>query len=200
MKMLNLLIAGALLLGACSSAPKKTSDASGSTAAANLAPGAVGPGDKKSPVMVGPDIVAPLSAPQVWAVLAGLDNWGAWNPKVTKVNAGPGLNVGTELRYGWEEREVKAIIEEVKENELLTWKGARTGDDVLLRWQLSPMGVNTVVSLRAVLRPGAGATPIANAGVETNHWIGALQIELRRLADDAVKSKKKTVKKAVSKP
>lgn len=203
MKTLPLLLAFSLALGACKSAPKQDLSGAGpdKLAAATAAkPGGAGPGDVKAPVQVGPDIMANLPAPQIWAVLASLDNWGAWNSKITKVNAGPGLNVGTELRYGWEEREVKAVIEEVKENEILAWKGTRTGKDVMMRWVLRPMGVNTVVSLRAVLRPGAGATPIANAGAETSAWIGALQIELNRLADEAAKALKKPAKKAVSKP
>lgn len=197
-----------LMLGACASGPKAKADLSqpGTTAVAATKPGSAGPGKEAAPVQVGPDFLTPLKPQRVWDVLSSLDNWGAWNPKVTKVQAGPGLNVGTQLSYGWEEREVKATIEEVKDDQELTWKGARTGDDVLLRWEIRPMGVNTLVSLRAVLKPNAGATPIANAGAETNAWIGALQIELSRLADvdakaaQAAKAAKKHSKKAVSKP
>jgi hypothetical protein len=196
MRTYSILIAGLcaiLALGACASAPKAKpaeGQAVQAKAQAQAQPGAVGPGDKKAPILVGPDFITPLKPAQVWSVLSSLDNWGAWNPKVTKVQAGPGLNVGTELRYGWEEREIKAVLEEVKEQERLVWKGARSGSDVLLRWEIKPLGVSTLVSLRAVLKPGAGQTPIANAGLETNAWIGALQIELNRLADEAKKAVK----------
>jgi hypothetical protein len=192
MRIPSILIAGlsaVLALGACASSPKAKAT-EGALADPQAKPGAVGPGDKKAPILVGPDFITPLKPAQVWGVLSSLDNWGAWNHKVTKVQAGPGLNVGTELRYGWEEREVKAVLAEVKEQERLVWKGARSGSDVLLRWEIKPLGVNTLVSLRAVLKPSAGQTPIANAGLETNAWIGALQIELSRLADEAKKAVK----------
>lgn len=205
---LRILLASVAVLGlltACGPRASKPTDLSATAPAGNptAKPGSVGPGDKQAPVMVGADIITPLKPQQVWSVLSSLDNWGAWNPKVTKVNAGPGLNVGTQLSYGWEEREIKAALEDVKENERLVWKGARTGEDVLMRWEIRALGLNTGVSLRAVLRPGAGQTPIANAGAETSAWIGALQIELSRLADEATKAAKaakKAPKKAVTKP
>lgn len=176
-------------LGACAGPAKPKAQAPETAAApaqAALAqpaakPGSVGPGDAKAPIQVGPDILTRLKPVQVWEVLAGLDQWGAWNPKVTRVQAGPGLNTGTELRYGWEDREIKAVIQEVREAQKLVWKGARSGSDVIMRWEIRPLGAETLVSLRAVLKPGSGATPIANAGLETQHWIGALQVELSRL-------------------
>lgn len=195
MKTLKLVpaLAAILLLQACASNQSKPSAAGSAEAAA------VQPKPELKPMQVGPDITSPLKPAEIWAVLASLDNWGAWNKKVTKVDAGPGLNAGTRIRYAWEEREVDAVVEEVVENQVLTWKGARSGKDVLLRWQLRDSGGITSISLKAVLKPNAGATPIANAGAETSAWIGALQIELNRLYS-AESAKKKPVKKPVSKP
>jgi hypothetical protein len=182
----------AFLLGACATAGAKSSAPS----AQGAQPGSAGPGDKHAPILVGADILSPLPQDKIWTVLTALDNWGAWNQKVTKVNATPGLNVGTAITYGWEEREIQALVEELKEGETFAWRGARSGKDVLLRWQLRPAGGgNVLVSLRAVLKPGAGATPIANAGAETQAWMGALQLELNRLVE-ATKPAAKPSKKA----
>ena len=140
---------------------------------------------KDQPVMVGTDIIEQVPQAQVWALLTDVDNWGAWNSKVTKVSHGAGLNVGADLSYGWEEKSVSATLEEVKEPELFVWKGTRSGDNVRLRWTLTGRPDNsTLVSLRAELKPNAGQTAIANAGNEISAWINALQTVLNKKAAD----------------
>jgi hypothetical protein len=140
---------------------------------------------KDQPVMVGTDIIAQVPQAQVWALLTDVDNWGAWNTKVTKVSHGAGLNVGADLSYGWEEKSVSATLDEIKEPDLFVWKGTRSGDNVRLRWSLTGRPDNsTLVSLRAELKPNASQTAIANAGNEISAWINALQTVLNKKAAD----------------
>lgn len=160
-----------------------------------------GPGDQAAPVMVGSDIIANLSKADTWALLSDTDNWGAWNKKVTAVAHTAGLNTGADLSYRWEEKDVQASVTAVKEAELLEWKGARAGKDVLLRWSLTPLDPHrTVVSLRAVLKNKASETLIANASNEVQSWMGPLQEELTRRAPapapEAAKPAKKRKKAA----
>ncbi|HTB33814.1 MAG TPA: SRPBCC family protein [bacterium] len=168
---------------------------------------------KDQPVMVGTDIIAQVPQAQVWALLTDVDNWGAWNSKVTKVSHGAGLNVGADLSYAWEEKSVSATLDDIKEPERFVWKGARSGDNVRMRWTLSGRPDNTtLVSLRAELKPNAGQTAIANAGVEISAWINALQTVLNKKAADIQaaaaaaapapkgKGKKKSHAKAAAKP
>jgi len=140
---------------------------------------------KDQPVMVGTDIIAQVPQAQVWALLTDVDNWGAWNSKVTKVSHGAGLNVGADLSYGWEEKSVTATLEEIKEPERMVWKGARSGDNVRMRWTLTGRPDNTtLISLRAELKPNASQTAIANAGNEISAWISTLQAALSKKAAD----------------
>jgi hypothetical protein len=140
---------------------------------------------KDQPVMVGTDIIAQVPQAQVWALLTDVDNWGAWNSKVTKVSHGAGLNVGADLSYGWEEKSVTATLEEIKEPERMVWKGTRSGDNVHMRWTLTGRPDNTtLISLRAELKPNANQTAIANAGNEISVWISSLQAALNKKAAD----------------
>jgi hypothetical protein len=196
MKTLALVLGLAALAGLNACAAGHATGAAKPADAAPAKAAAAVPSPDKAPMLVGTDILTPLPVAKIWAVLSAIDNWGVWNPKITKVQAGPGLNAGTAVTYGWEEREIQAVIEDVKEDERLVWKGARTGKDVLMRWELRPAGQNVVVSLRAVLRPGANATTVANAGLETQAWMGALQVELTRLVDSLPKPAAKKKKAA----
>lgn len=161
------------------------------------------PGDKSAPIAVSTDVIVELSPAEVWAVLSDVDNWGVWNPKVTEVKHGAGLNIGSELSYRWEEHKVEAVVEQLKENELFVWRGSRSGDNVLMQWTLRPSGAaNALVSLRSVLTPKASQTFQANAGLENQAWVSSLQAELaKRLAAKPKPVKKaKAPKKAAAKP
>jgi hypothetical protein len=199
------LSAAALFLGACAhtskSAAAPTKDATPAPAAAPT------PDYSKQPVQVGTGVIVAATPAQVWTVLSDLDQWGAWNPKVTKLTAGPGLNAGTTISYTWEEREVKATLEDVKEASLLQWHGARSGADVTLKWMLIPVPAGSSVNLFAILKPGAGATPQANALNEVQAWLDALKVEAEKRfpapvapVTKAKKAGKKAAKTAVSKP
>jgi uncharacterized protein YndB with AHSA1/START domain len=175
----------------------------------NLKPGATPlptPDYSKAPVQIGTGVIVAAPPAIVWSVLTDLDQWGAWNTKVTKVAAAPGLNVGTEIAYSWEEHEVKAVVEEMKENEVLQWKGTRTGSDAKLRWILQPVPAGTSLNLFAVLKPGAGETPKANAFLEVNAWLEALKAEAEKRSPPPTptpmptKRKKKAVKTPVPQP
>jgi hypothetical protein len=203
-KFLSLLVAG-LFLGACASNKAKdaASDPAAAKAVADAKPGSPGPGDKQAPVMVGPDVIAAVPVEEAWKTLSDVENWGAWNSKVTAVKPGAGLNTGTELQWKWEERGVSSTVVELKENELLLLKGCRTGSNVSLRWTLSARDKqHCLVSLRALLKPGANQTLIANASNETQAWMEALQGELAKKAaamappPPAPKKTKKPAKKA----
>jgi hypothetical protein len=138
---------------------------------------------KDQPVMVGTDIIAQVPQAQVWALLTDVDNWGAWNSKVTKVSHGAGLNVGADLSYTWEEKSISATLDDIKEPELFVWKGARSGDGVRMHWSLSARaGDSTLISLRAELKPNPSQTAIANAGNEISAWVSAMQTELNKRA------------------
>jgi len=161
-------------LAACAGPQAKTAD--GAKPAASQSP-------KEAPVMVGTDIIAQVPQADVWALLTDVDNWGAWNSKVTKVSHGAGLNVGADLSYTWEEKSVSATLDDIKEPELFIWKGTRSGSNVRLRWILAARpNQSTLVSLRAELKPNASQTSIANASVEISAWIGALQTALNKKA------------------
>jgi hypothetical protein len=184
-KMSLLLIAIGLLAGACaSSKPKDASiDPAAAKAAANAKPGSAGPGDQAAPTLVGPDIIVAVPSDVAWKTLSDVENWGAWNPKVTEVQPGAGLNTGSELTWKWEEKQIHSTVTDIKDGESLVLKGCRTGSDVSLRWMLRAMDPqHTVVSLRAALRPGASQTQIANASIETQAWILALQDEMAKKA------------------
>jgi hypothetical protein len=140
---------------------------------------------KDQPVMVGADIIAQVPQAQVWALLTDVDNWGAWNSKVTKVSHGAGLNVGADLSYVWEEKSVAATLDDIKEPERFVWKGTRSGDNVRMLWTLTGRPDNsTLVSLRAELKPNAGQTAVANASNEISVWISSLQAALNKKAAD----------------
>ena len=199
---LSLLLASSLILAACAS--NKPKDASGdpeaARAVATARPGSAGPGDQGAPTLVGPDIIAAVPADVAWKTLSDVENWGAWNPKVTAVKPGAGLNTGTELEWKWEEKTIHSTITAVKDGESLVLKGSRTGSDVSLRWLVKGMDpTHTVVSLRAALRPGASATQIANAGVETQAWMEAMQTELNKKAAAYAPAPAKKAKKASKK-
>jgi hypothetical protein len=82
-------------------------------------------------------------------------------------------------------------VVEVKDGELLWLKGCKTGSDVGLKWTIKALDPShTVVSLRAVLKHNANQTLIANAGVETQAWLMALQDELNKKAAALPKPKK----------
>ena len=185
------LILLAAFTAACASGSKSASSSTAAKPTAVPTP----PGDKNAPIAVSSDIVVALSPAEVWACLSDVDNWGAWNPKVTAVKASAGLNVGSDLSYRWEEREVKAVVEKFKEGELLEWRGARSGGDVLMHWQLYPNGDNTTVSLRTVLTPRASQTFQANAGAENMAWISAAKAELEKRAAAKPQPVKKAHKK-----
>jgi hypothetical protein len=192
---LALLLAAVLAAGCASAKPK---DLSGNPSAASAAKaGSVGPGDRGAPIMVGPDIIVEAPVDEAWTVLSDVENWGAWNPKVTQVTPGAGLNTGSELEWSWEEKKIHSTVTAYKQDELLTIKGCRSGSDASLRWVLRNLGPKkTLVSLRALLSPGANATLIANAGNETQAWILALQDEMaRRAAARKPASKKKAAAK-----
>jgi hypothetical protein len=201
---LSLLIAASLLLGACAAErPRDASvDAGAAKAAANAKPGSPGPGNHDAPTLVGPDIIVAVPVDDVWKTLSDVQNWGLWNTKVTGVEPGAGLNVGTELAWTWEEKKIHSVVTAFKEDDSLVLKGCKTGSDVSLRWTLHSIdAAHTVISLRAELKAGAGPTPIANAAAETNVWISALGDEMAKkaaaLAPVApVKKSKKAKKKA----
>jgi hypothetical protein len=180
-----LILVASLLLGACAaSKPKDASvDSAAAKAAANARPGSAGPGDAAAAVQVGPDIIVAVPTDVVWATLSDIENWGAWNTKVTEVQPGAGLNTGSEITWKWEEKQIHSTVTDLKNGESLVLKGCRTGSDVSLKWTLRAADdQHTVISLRAILRPGAGQTLIANASTETQAWIIAIQAEMNKKA------------------
>lgn len=184
----------ALFLGACAGKkPVKDAavDPEAAKAVATAKPGSPGPGDQSAPILVGPDIIAAVPADLAWKSVSDVENWGAWNSKVTAVQPGAGLNTGTELKWKWEEKEIRSTVVEVKDGETLWLKGCKTGSDVGLKWTIKALDAgHTVVSLRAVLKHNANQTLIANAGVETQAWLMALQDELNKKAAALPKPKK----------
>ena len=203
-KSLSVIASLALFAGACAGhQPVKDAsvDPAAAKAAATAKPGSAGPGDQDAPIMVGPDIIAAVPAEMAWKSVSDVENWGAWNSKVTAVEPGAGLNTGTELKWKWEEKEIKSTVVDVKDGEMLWLKGCKTGSDVGLKWTIKALDpAHTVVSLRAVLKHNANQTLIANAGVETQAWLMALQDELnKKAATLAPAPKAKKAKKAAKK-
>ena len=195
-----IILATGLLLGACAGNKPKdaSSNAEAAKAVATAKPGSPGPGNNAAPILVGPDIIAAVPVELAWKTVSDVENWGAWNTKVTEVKPGAGLNTGTELAWKWEEKEIHSIVVSFKDGESMELKGCKTGSDVGLRWIVRAMDPqHTVISLRAVLKPSAGQTLIANAGVETQAWLSALQDELNKMAATLVPPKK--AKKAAKK-
>ena len=197
---LALVIASGLLIGACASNKSKdaSSNAEAAKAVATAKPGSPGPGNSAAPVLVGPDIIAAVPAELAWKTVSDVENWGAWNAKVTQVKPGAGLNTGSELAWKWEEKDIHSSVVAFKDGESMELKGCKTGSDVGLRWTVRAMDKDhTVISLRAVLKPSASQTLIANAGIETQAWLNALQDELNKKA--AALAPPKKAKKAAKK-
>ena len=173
----------AVLAAGCSSAPK----------AGSGLPGDPGPqGKPEAPFLVGPDVVAELSASEAWGLLSDTAKWGEWCPKAMSVTAALPLTPGAEVAWAWGGKSVHATVAKLSDGQALWLQGAASGDKVVLRWNLQALAPDRVsVSLKAALRPGSKEELIAAAMAETTDWIVAFKAELDKLAASKPKPSKK---------
>jgi hypothetical protein len=146
-------------------------------------PGAVGPGKKEAPLLVGPDIIVAVPVANAWALLSDVDHWSDWNSRVSGVTHTATVAEGAAFSYKDGGKEVDATVVTLKDQAELAWEGAAMGSHVRLHWTLKAMDAQrTLVSLRAELKPTASTEVMGAAGAETSNWVAAAQAALAKEA------------------
>ncbi len=121
-------------------------------------------------------LILPATPEAIWPLLSKVEDWGAWNEKVTKVEPGSGLSPGAKIEWQYDEKDVTSTVVSVKEREELSFKPAGSAKKATLKWLLQPRGDGTtLVTLRGEVPYGTAAEVMGRLGTELNEWVTALK-------------------------
>jgi hypothetical protein len=77
-------------------------------------------------------ILAPLEV--VWSVQTKIDEWGRWNPDVSKVTLRGPLSVGTEFHWKAGGASIHSVLQEVEPKQRIAWSGRTLGIRAFHAW------------------------------------------------------------------
>jgi len=168
-------LASALLASACASSRSGSASASPKPDAPMGAAAKAASSNPKAPVQIGPDAIVEAPLAGLWNLITHVEDWGAWNPKVTEVSPGAGLSQGASLSWRWEEDKVSSVIQVVKPNEEFAFLGSASGKKVLMRFKLASLDARRVrITLRGEIPYGSSQTLVDKVSHETMEWLTAL--------------------------
>lgn len=172
-------LAAALLISAGCAGAKKSPSPSPTNVGADLgsARSATTPAAKKSKrpetEAISASVILPAAKPErLWLLLSKVEDWGAWNSKVTHIEPGAGLAPGARIDWQYDEKDLSSTVVTVKENQELAFKGTASSKKAVLRWLLQPKpDGSTLVVLRAEVPYGTASETMAKLGIEINEWL-----------------------------
>ena len=133
-KMTTIQIASALLFMAVSAV----------ATAQNAASLAV-PINENAPVKARRQLYIEAAPTQVWQVLTAVNNWPAWNAKITKAALPEAAHVGTAFKWTVNGAKINSIFHTVKPGVALGWTGSTFGGTAIHNWRLEATGSGTTV-------------------------------------------------------
>ncbi len=179
------LMALAYLASACASSAKGSANATSTATAQMSVAGKPLGSNPKAPVQIGPDAIIEAPLAGIWNLITRVEDWGAWNPKVTEVSPGAGLSQGAELHWRHEEEKISSVIQSVKPNEEFSFLGSASGKKVLMRFSLKALDARRVrITLRGEIAYGSSQKLVDKVSHETMEWLTALNQAARDLKFD----------------
>lgn len=100
---------------------------------------------RNAPAFAEEDVTVNAPVQEVWDVLAGLDQWPAWNTSVTSMKIHGPVLPGTEFHWVAGGMKIRSRIEEVQPLNRIAWSGKTMGIRAIHVWALSQDGDSTRV-------------------------------------------------------
>lgn len=101
--------------------------------------------NKKAPVFAAGEIEIAASIETVWAVMADIDLWPAWNPDVKSASLEGELAKGSTFRWNAGPGTIISTLQQVERPRILAWTGKTLGIKAVHVWLLEPKGERTIV-------------------------------------------------------
>jgi uncharacterized protein YndB with AHSA1/START domain len=125
-----------------------------------------------------------VSATTVWKVMADVERWAAWLPRMTKTRLAGPLLIGAGLRWRWRGVPLTGRLRDVDKPHRLTWTGRTLGASTIHVWEIEATGERSCeVRSRHSLDGWLVRWTAARLGVMVAHdaqaWMEALQRRVR---------------------
>lgn len=101
--------------------------------------------NKNAPVIAKGEIEVASDPEIVWAVMADIDRWPAWNPDVKSSSLEGELTEGTTFRWKAGLGTIVSTLQQVEPPRIIGWTGNTLGIKAVHVWRLEPKGERTVV-------------------------------------------------------
>lgn len=135
--------------------------------------------NKNAPVFAAGEIEVSADIEIVWAVMADIDRWPAWNPDIKSAHLEKELAPGSKFRWKAGPGTIVSVLQEVERPKAIGWTGNTFGVKAVHFWRLEPKVGKTVVK-----------TEESWDGMLALIFRGTMQKMLQRSIDSGLKSLK----------
>lgn len=101
--------------------------------------------NEKAPILARARIEIKASPKIIWNIMADIEAWPSWNPKVKKSCLKGELKEGTQFVWKAEPGKITSLIQNVKPPHILSWTGRVMGINAIHIWKIESTDGKTVV-------------------------------------------------------
>jgi uncharacterized protein YndB with AHSA1/START domain len=101
--------------------------------------------NQNAPVQQANQIEIQASPEKVWAVLTHINEWVAWNPKITQAKLNEKAQIGATFRWKVNGANINSVLHTVRPFEAFGWSGTTFGGSAIHNWYLTPHQSGTLV-------------------------------------------------------
>ncbi len=100
-----------------------------------------------APVVQSKELFIQAGPEKVWAVLTNINQWTAWNHKISKAHIEGALAVGSVFHWKINGASIRSTVHTVETNRMLGWSGVTFGATAIHNWYLEARDGGTVVKV-----------------------------------------------------
>lgn len=101
----------------------------------------------KAPVFQANEILIQASPEHVWAVLADINQWPNWNPKISRASLEGQVEVGAKFQWKVNGASIRSVLHTVEPQKAFGWSGVTFGGSAIHNWYLESKNGHTLVKV-----------------------------------------------------
>lgn len=103
--------------------------------------------NQNAPVVQSKELFIQANPEKVWAVLSNINQWTAWNHKISKATLEGALQVGAKFHWTINGAAIRSTVHTLEPYRVLGWSGVTFGATAIHNWYLEPRDGGTLVKV-----------------------------------------------------
>ena len=103
--------------------------------------------NQNAPVVQANEILIHATPERVWAVLTGINQWPAWNTKISKATLEGRAAVSAKFQWTVNGASIRSNLHTVDTNRAFGWSGVTFGGSAIHKWSLESKDGSTLVKV-----------------------------------------------------